>query len=133
MRNIVLFILSVAGLAFASYTSAVKLLTSTCAFSEPCPYFLGYPACYFGFALFAVLSVVSYLLLFGYAHALRARRAMILFSLLGVLFAGYFTLEELPTLFAKGLGAYVLGLPTCALGLLFFLAILLISTKKPRV
>lgn len=48
-------------------------------------------------------------------------------SFLGILFAGYFTLQELPILFAEGFGAYMLGLPTCALGLIFYIIIFIIE------
>lgn len=118
-----LLIASVAGLAFSGYISGVKLFTSTCAFSESCPYFLGYPTCYYGFALFLVLTIASYLLVFGRVSMTTSARLLQAASFLGILFAGYFTLKELPLLFSEGLGAYMLGLPTCALGLIFFVFI----------
>ena len=40
--------------------------------------------------------------------------------------------EELPKLFSEGLGAYMLGLPTCALGFLFFVAIHIVSLVTYR-
>jgi hypothetical protein len=57
------------------------------------------------------------------------RKAIITVSSLGILFAGYFTLQELPTLFAEGIGAFALGLPTCAWGLLFYIAIFILTIK----
>lgn len=51
--------LSGAGAAFAGYLSSVKLLSGVCAFDEPCPFFLGYPAYYTGFALFVSMLVIS--------------------------------------------------------------------------
>ena len=53
-------------------------------------------------------------------------------SILGILFAGYYTLGELPTLFEKGISTYILGLPTCALGLLFYLFVFTLSYRLRR-
>jgi hypothetical protein len=49
--------------------------------------------------------------------------AILTVSFLGILFAGYYTIGELPLLFVNGISAYVLGLPTCALGLIFYVAV----------
>ena len=54
-------------------------------------------------------------------------------SILGILFAGYYTVGELPRLFVEGFRAYFFGLPTCALGLIFYVLIficVLISKSK---
>lgn len=120
--------LSVAGLLFAGYLSGVKFFSGSCALGEGCPFFLGYPACYFGFAMYLLLTIFSIILVFGKDGSI-AIRPIKLVSLLGILFAGYFTLGELPRLFEQGLGAYVLGLPTCALGLIFYVAIFTIANK----
>lgn len=121
--KIILCVLSLAGVAFAGYLSAVKLFSHTCAFKESCPSFLGYSACYYGLAMFATLFFLSFLLMFGVADAKKSLNYITLVSFLGILFAGYFTMIELPVLFAKGFGAYALGLPTCALGLIFYIII----------
>lgn len=118
-----IFGLSIAGLLFAGYMSGVKLFSNTCAFGESCPYFLGYPACYYGFVMYLILAILSLLLVWGKMDRIKALRWLGVVSFLGILFAGYFTLLELPLLFAEGLGAYMLGLPTCALGLIFYLLI----------
>ena len=57
------FILSLLGVLFSGYLSGIKFFTSTCAFNESCPIFLGLPACYFGFALFLILFITSLMLL----------------------------------------------------------------------
>ena len=121
--------LSVAGLLFAGYIGGVKFFTGTCSFNESCPYFFGYPACYYGFAMYLILTIYSFLLLTGRIGVHKASRATSVVSMLGVLFAGYFTLKELPLLFSDGLRAYALGLPTCALGLIFYILILVISIR----
>lgn len=125
-----LFILSIAGLLFSGYLSGVKFFTSTCVFNESCPYFLGYPACYFGFALFLLITIFSSLLLFSRIEKRKGLQGVGIISFLGILFAGYFTLGELPLLFADGFKAYVFGLPTCALGFLFFVVIFVLSIYK---
>jgi len=126
-KSITLFILSIAGVLFSGYLSGKKFFTGTCAFNESCPYFLGYPACYFGFAMFLALAILGYLLVTGKMGRKNGLTGVIIVSLLGVLFAGYFTLKEIPILFMAGFKAYVLGLPTCALGFLFFILIFILS------
>jgi uncharacterized membrane protein len=119
--------LGVAGMLFAGYMSAVKFLSDTCAFDKPCPYFLGFPACYYGLAMF---SAIVFFLVLDYWHIIQERTAgiaVLAVSALGILFSGYFTLGELPTLFNKGLGAYFFGLPTCAIGLVFYIAIFVMA------
>jgi uncharacterized membrane protein len=123
----VLFVLSIAGVLFSGYLSGVKFFTQTCALSEPCPYFLGYPACYYGFAMFLTLFIISGLLFVNKINPKTGLTYMSGVSLLGILFAGYFTLRELPILFVKGFGAYILGLPTCALGMIFFVIIFILA------
>lgn len=118
--------LSLAGVLFSGYLSAVKLLTSTCALSEPCPNFLGYPACWFGFGLFATLFIASCVGFVGQELLKNVVQVHVAVSGLGILFAGYFTAPEVSRLLAGG-PRYALGLPTCAYGLLFFVAIFIIS------
>jgi uncharacterized membrane protein len=131
-KAIALFVMSFGGVLFSGYLSGVKFFTDTCAFNESCPYFLGYPACYYGFALFAALGILSYLLVtnrMDYGKGLFRVRAV---ALVGIIFAGYFTFREIRVWLDDGFAAYVLGLPTCALGFIFFLAIFLISAVARR-
>lgn len=123
---------SVAGLLFSGYLSGTKLLTGTCAFNESCPYFFGVPACYIGFVLYALLTVYLVLLGVGVLDRRTALNLVLGVASIGVLYAGYFTLGELPALFEHGFGAYLLGLPTCALGLLFFVAIVVLTIIAKR-
>lgn len=130
-KNVIaLFVLSVAGLLFSGYLSGVKFFTETCAFNESCPYFLGYPACYFGFALFIALTVVSFQVITSRIYDRKGFKWMEVIGILGVLFAGYFTFKEIPELLESGVRAYVLGLPTCALGLIFYVLIVYISSRS---
>src|SRR3989344_9193386 len=125
--SVALLVLSIAGLLFSGYLSGVKLFTSTCAFNEACPYFLGYPACYFGFVMFLLLTLFSFKLVADKAEHLEGLLGIKILSVLGILFAGYFTFLEIPVLLKDGLGAYIFGLPTCTLGFLFYLAIAILA------
>src|SRR5574338_671482 len=83
--------LSAAGAAFAGYLSGVKLLSGTCAFNEPCPYFLGYPSCWYGFGLFLILLALSIL---GLARPKERARGILGVAIVGTLFAGSFVVQE---------------------------------------
>ncbi|MFA6536196.1 MAG: hypothetical protein WC250_02380 [Candidatus Paceibacterota bacterium] len=123
---------SVAGLLFAGYLSGVKLFTSTCAFNETCPYFLGYPACWYGFAMYSAMTILAVLVWTGKMNVAKGLNSILGVSILGIIFAGYFSLIEMPRLLSGGFTAYVLGLPTCVLGLIFYILILIcvLITKK---
>ena len=115
--------LAAGGVLFSGYLSAVKLFTKSCAFNESCPYFLGYPACFYGFGFFFILFIVS---LFGVLKRISGKRTInILFfvSLLGIIFSGSFTAQEISTGRLFG----TLGLSTCAYGLFFFVAVFVLS------
>lgn len=126
--TLTLYALTFAGFLFSGYLSAVKFITSACFLSEPCPYFLGYPACWFGFGLFTILFISA---LSGGMKAIWLRtsaKIQSVVSFLGILFAAYFTIPEIINLM-NGVKTFALGLPTCAYGLVFFISIFIISTK----
>ena len=126
--KVYLFVLSLSGVLFSGYLSFVKFFTKNCALSEPCPLFFGFPACYFGFGLFLGLFLLS-LSLFVREAVVKDRSSIIAFvSFLGVLFASWFTLGEIPNLLSGNI-RYSLGLPTCAYGLIFFLIIFVLSFR----
>jgi uncharacterized membrane protein len=127
-----LFALATGGFLFSGYMSGVKFFSGNCAFNEGCPFFLGYPACYYGFAMFTLITVFAGLLFFKKWEAYKALAGMIVVGILGILFAGKYTLDELPLLFNEGLGAYLLGLPTCAYGLVFYIAITILALMARR-
>lgn len=123
-------ILSIGGVLFAGYLSSLKLFVGICAFGEPCPYFLGYPACYFGFLFFLAMAITS---LWGYSKKPSEKliETNLSISLAGVVFAGYFVvLEIVAAIEAKSVILYGLGLPTCVYGLIFYIAILILSYKQ---
>ncbi|OHA92179.1 MAG: hypothetical protein A3J09_01695 [Candidatus Zambryskibacteria bacterium RIFCSPLOWO2_02_FULL_51_21] len=121
------FILSLLGVLFSGYLSGIKFFTSTCAFNESCPIFLGLPACYFGFALFLILFITSLMLLMGKTAFARAVKVNTFFSGLGVLFAGYFAYPEVRDMLAGTLPYRFFGLTTCAYGFVFFALVFFIS------
>jgi hypothetical protein len=123
-------ILTLAGSIFAGFLSAVKLFSSTCAFNEPCPYFLGYPACYYGFAMFFVMFIVTAFAYIKKIKNIRTAKINTFISGLGILFAGYFTIQEIITFTQAGIPGYTLILPTCTYGLVFYAIIFIISIKS---
>jgi uncharacterized membrane protein len=118
----IVFATAFVGLVFSGYQSAVKFFSQVCAI-DSCPYFLGYPACYYGFVMFFMLTVLSLFLIFRPGSSHRIVGALIVVGCAGVLFSGWYTWGELPTLFSKGLRAYALGLPTCAWGLVMYIGV----------
>jgi len=121
------FYLSLAGTLFAGYMSGVKLFTHTCAFNETCPYFLGYPACWFGFAMFFIMLIATILGLTKKITELSVRKTLSFFSFLGILFAGRYVVDEVALLIKQDAVHYALGLPTCTYGLVFYVVIFAIS------
>jgi len=120
MKKNLMFLFSLGGLLFSGYLSYQKFVHDVCALNE-CPRFLGYPACYYGFVMYVALFLASLLYVFANKQTLRVIQNV---AVMGILFSGYFTVLELPKLFSQGLSAYVMGLPSCAYGLLFYTAIL---------
>jgi hypothetical protein len=118
---------SFAGLAFSGYLTSVKLFTGACAFNESCPIVFGLPACFYGFGLYVGLSTLTIIALRGNLEFIRALRWFAALGTLGVLFAGSLTASELPTYLARGFTNYAFGVPTCFMGLVFFLLILATS------
>jgi hypothetical protein len=125
-------LLSAAGALFSGYLSAVKLFTTGCAFNEPCPYFIGYPACYFGFAMFLGLFLVSLTAYIRHSDSLWPAKANTAVAALGTLFAGYYTTTEIISWFRDGFATYGLGLSTCTYGFVFFVAVLMLSVRALR-
>ena len=122
-----IFCFSVFGFFFSGYLSAVKLFSGSCALRETCPTFLYLPACWFGFALFAGLLTLSVRGLTRRIVFSQVITRLGVVSFVGVLFASYLTMIELPSFLRLGLKAYTLGVPSCFLGLVFFMLIFVTS------
>lgn len=111
-----LFGIGIAGTLFSGYLSAVKLFSNTCALGETCPYFLGYPACYYGFVMFALIALLSGFLVFGRGKAKVLLNRLALVSFVGIVFSGYFVIQEIPNYIS-----------TCSLGLIFYVVVFVLS------
>jgi hypothetical protein len=119
-----MFWLSLAGVLFSGYLAGTRFFTRTCAFNEPCPVFLGYSACYFGFGMFLLMLILS---IWGLTSSLSIPVwANLAISFLGIIFAGYYTVPEV-RLFLSGQTNYSLGLPTCSYGLIFYISIFVLT------
>jgi hypothetical protein len=118
--------LALGGTLFSGYLSAVRLLTGSCAFNESCPFFLGYPACWYGFAMFASILGAGLISYYGKLKTESAAKIIGGFSFLGTLFAGRFVWIEISSWLAGNPG-YPLIMPTCVYGLVFYMAALFLS------
>ena len=119
--------LTLAGVIFSGYLSAVRLVTGSCAFNESCPFFLGYPACWYGFAMFVSMFAVGLISYSGNLTSESAAKIIGGVSFLGTLFAGRFAWIEISSWLAPGNRGYALVLPTCVYGLTFYVAVLVLS------
>lgn len=125
-------VLTVAGLLFSGYLSGTKLLSGTCAFNEPCPYFLGLPACYIGFVMFVALTFVAVQGRRGGLSSDRALTYLFRLSIIGTAFAGYLVIPEVAGWVQYGFSATTLGLPSCVYGLIVYLAVLTLVIRDRR-
>jgi len=119
--------LTLAGVIFSGYLSVVRLVTGSCAFNESCPFFLGYPACWYGFAMFSSMFAVGLVSYSGHLRTESAAKIIGSISFLGTLFAGHFAWIEISSWLGPGNRGYALVLPTCVYGLTFYLAVLMLS------
>lgn len=125
-------LLSFGGVLFAGYLSATKLISGVCPFREPCPYFLGYPACWYGLGLFCLLFGGSVLGLMEKGSRARLLVFLEAVSLVGIFFAGSFVIRELINALKYGWPSYTLLLPTCAYGLIFYTIIFILGRRTQK-
>ncbi len=116
-----------AGVLFSGYLAGTRYFTNECAFGDPCPFFFGYPACYTGFTLFSTALLITLASLRAALGAAWPMIANLVVGTIGSLFAAKMALEELATR-----SSYRMGLPTCAYGFFFFLALAEISVIALR-
>lgn len=112
---LLLRILVLLGLIFSGYMTYEKFFESTCL--EPCPIFLGYPACYFGFAGFSAMSTLLALN--------KPKRYVFNVASLGTLFAFYFAFEEM--IHDNGLFGHRFYLSVCTIGWMIYACITIIT------
>ncbi len=121
-------VLTLAGVLFSGYLSGVKLISGTCAFKESCPVFLGYPACYYGFAMFSTMFVATLIALVRKAAGRWPLKLNLAVSVLGMIFSGSFAVSEIAAWFKPGqFRLYGLGLSTCVYGFIFYIAIFIFT------
>jgi len=118
--------LTVAGMLFAGYMTGVKWFSGACAFSEPCPLLFGQPACAYGFVIFTMMFLVTLVYLLKKLFVVKAIKINLVLSGFGILFSGYFAVPEMIGLL-RGTTDYMLGLPSCAYGLVFYIVIFLVT------
>lgn len=123
------FWLTLGGVLFSGYLSLVHILTGACALSEPCPLVLGYPACWYGFAMFLAMFGLTVGALLNKISFRRAVRFMTAISFLGILFAGTLSWVDVSLWISSG-RTFALILPTCLYGLIFYIAIFVLSLVK---
>ncbi|PIT91317.1 hypothetical protein COU17_00800 [Candidatus Kaiserbacteria bacterium CG10_big_fil_rev_8_21_14_0_10_49_17] len=122
-QGIALFLFSLAGTLFAGYLSIGKLISSRCVIDSGCSYFLGYPTCYYGFALFFTLFILSFITLMNGARASQnLLKCIVIIAGIGILFSGYFSAIEVTPMITEGI-RYSLFFPTCVYGLVFYILI----------
>jgi hypothetical protein len=87
--------------------------------------------------MFAALLILSALGLARRMGERSAAKGIVAVASLGTLFAGRYAVQEISGWFATGtVTLYGFGLPTCVYGLIFFLALLILSARflaKPSV
>ena len=122
-----LLLLTIAGSSFAGYLAAGKFLTGNCTLSVSCSCFLGYPTCYYGFAMFALMLLLSigYIITNNKLHA----KLISVVAMLGIIFSSYFSFIEIMPMITSGT-IYGLILPSCTYGLVVYLIVLYISYKN---
>lgn len=128
----IMFALAVMGFLFSGYLTFSKLLLKTCPLNEPCSVFLGAPTCVYGFALFTLMLLFSAIGAFcKKAKTACMIKGNLVVSFLGILFSGYFAVKEIFfTACPGGVCRYSLGLPSCTYGLVFFIAIFVLSAHS---
>ncbi|MEK6815981.1 MAG: hypothetical protein AABY09_00050 [Nanoarchaeota archaeon] len=119
-----LLLISLSGSMFAGYLAYSKIFANVCPFNEPCSHLWGYPTCLYGFVMFFTILILSLIMLRKYSKKLMLASSLI--SAAGILFATYFTYKDM-----SGCSLiecdYAMVLPTCAYGLIFFIAALVTS------
>ncbi len=128
-----ILILSIAGMLFSGYLSAVKLFSQTCAIDSGCSYFLGYPTCYYGFAFFAVIFILTLANKFcswgGKKMATARLHALRTVTALGIVFSLYFSVVEIWKMISEKMVYGALILPTCFYGLIVYIWVFALAMK----
>lgn len=129
----IIFVLALGGVLFAGYLTIVQIATGACALNEPCPYFLGYPACWYGLVMFLSIFVFNLIALLSRISFKTSLIFITIISFAGILFSGWLSWGEISS-WLNNARTYAMILPTCVYGLIFYMAIFILSviqiTKK---
>jgi hypothetical protein len=128
----ILVLFSLIGVLFSGFLTFTKLLLGACPLKEPCPYFLGYPACFYGFIMFLILFVASLLLAFNKYDKGKLLKVLSYVSLIGIIFSLYSTYAEMAYPLCLGGCEYSMLLPTCVYGFIFYLIVFAVSLKMKK-
>lgn len=127
---LLVLLFSVVGALFSGYLTFSILFGDGCPLQEPCPLFLGWPACAFGFDLFILSLLAGVVLLFKRRE--KVIWFLIVVTLAGVLFSGYFSVLELVSPSCIGECVYELGLPSCVWGFFVFVIVFVAAVGLKR-
>ncbi len=122
-----LLAITLGGTLFAGYLAGDKFFNDNCTIGASCAYWLGYPTCYYGFAMFLILFLLSvgYMVTDNKIHA----KLMSIVAMLGVIFSGYFSVVEIAPLVSSGTFS-LSSIPSCTYGLIGYLIVLYIAYKN---
>jgi len=132
-RNLlkIILYLSIAGVLFAGYLTISKMITGVCSFGESCPFLWNHPVCIYGLIIFFTIMLSTIALLMYPADKL-AKYTQLYMSILGVLFSGYYSYQEVFNPICGKYCHYQLGLPTCIYGFVVFVAVFVFVIKSRR-
>ena len=113
---------SLVGVAYSGFLTYLSYSTGTSACER---YFFGYPSCFYGFVLYALVFVWAFTLLLIWRTA-RAIAAVTL-SVSGVGFSAFLTGYVLSMSSCVNLAIF--GVPPCVMGLAMFLTVFLLAAS----
>ncbi|MDV3277150.1 MAG: hypothetical protein LYZ69_01625 [Nitrososphaerales archaeon] len=117
--------ISAVGVAYSGYLSYIALATGQPACET---YYFGYPSCFYGFILYALIFIVGLAALLVYKN--RRAIAVVGLSVMGVGFSAFLTGYILTLTSCVKL--YIFGVPPCVMGLGMFALVLILALSLLR-
>ena len=127
----IILYLSIAGVLFAGYLTISKMITGVCSFGESCPFLWNHPVCIYGLMIFFTIMLSTITLLLHPMDKL-AKNSLFYMSILGVLFSGFYSYQEIFNPICGKFCHYQLIIPTCIYGFVVFVAVLVCVIKGRR-
>ena len=122
-----IFGFSTTGLLFSGYLALSQLFAGAQTSNEAIQLFLGLPLCWYGVLFYIGVLALAICIFQKRISFERGLIAIAGLSFLGILFAAYLTFVEIPTFLKKGFAADTFEMPTCFMGLVFFMLIFLVA------